>query len=291
MILIDFSQVMVAGLMAQIGGNPKMAINEDLVRHMILNSLRASVQKFKSHYGEVVICCDSRKYWRKEYFPNYKANRKRDRNKSKFDWVAIFDIMNKIKTEVSENLPYKYLEVPGAEADDIIATLVSNFANTQPIVIVSGDKDFIQLQSFPNVSQFSPIQGMIKDTNPENFLIEHIIRGDSGDGIPNILSADDTFVSPEGRQKPINSKRLREYKEQVVALRKDDVNVPLTLGKDILRNYLRNNKLINLLEVPQDIGITIMEAYHSAKTNPRGKLLSYFMEKKLKNLIGDIGDF
>ena len=67
MILIDYNQVVIANLMEQIGSS-KTSVEESLVRHMVLNTIRANIRKFKSEYGEVVIACDNRHYWRMKSF-------------------------------------------------------------------------------------------------------------------------------------------------------------------------------------------------------------------------------
>ena len=111
MILIDLNQVLISNLMQQIGSNPKIKLEEDLIRHMVMNSLRSYAKQFKHKYGTIVVACDSRKYWRREVFPFYKAHRKNDREKSSLDWHLIFEVLNKIRDELKENFPYKVLEV------------------------------------------------------------------------------------------------------------------------------------------------------------------------------------
>ena len=202
---------MISNLMVQINGKNAETLSEDLVRHMVLNSLRAHNKKFRKEYGEMVIACDSGNVWRKQIFPNYKAGRKANREKSEHDWDAIFLCLNEIKDEIKDNLPYKFLEVYGAEADDIIGTLCATIS--EEIMIISGDKDFIQLQRFPNVKQFSPItKKTVNGTNPGGYLKEHVFRGDSGDGVPNVLSPDNTFTDGL-RQRPLGKKKIASWME------------------------------------------------------------------------------
>jgi 5'-3' exonuclease len=204
MILIDLNQVLISNLMQQIGSNPKVKLDEGLIRHMVLNSLRSYSKQFRSKYGEIVIACDSKKYWRRDVFPFYKAHRKKDREKSEFDWHLIFETLNKIRDELKANFPYRVIEVEGAEADDVIGVITARSALDQDILILSSDKDFVQLQKYPNVSQYSPIlKRFVKTEDPHQYIREHIIRGDKGDGIPNFLSPDNTFVIGE-RQKVIS---------------------------------------------------------------------------------------
>ena len=278
MILVDFNQVCISNIMQDIKSNSD--IEEDLVRHMILSSLLMYKQKFSQQYGELTICCDSPKSWRKEVFPFYKANRKNYRESSDFDWKKIFLILNKIRNELRESFPYRVIEVEGAEADDIIANFVVNAK--QPLLILSSDKDFIQLQKNPNVKQFSIIQKKyLNGVDPIEYLKQHIIKGDRGDGIPNILSDDDTFVSQK-RQSKIVTARLNSW-----------INMePNEFCNDrMYRNYCRNEQLVDLNKTPSDIIDKIVDLYQNYKDNGRSKLFNYFVKHKLKNLMEHIQEF
>lgn len=282
-ILVDLNQVLIANLMQQINHDPKMKLDENLIRHMVLNSLRSYSKQFKSKYGDLVICCDSKTYWRREYFPFYKANRKKDREKSNLDWNLIFQTLNKIRDELKTNFPYRVLEIEGAEADDIIGVLAARLSSNEDILILSSDKDFAQLQKYSSVSQYSPIlKRFIKNENPLSYLKEHIIRGDRGDGVPNFLSSDNVFVIGE-RQKVINKKRLTEW-----------INSNYTefcVTDTMLRGYKRNQTLVDLDYTPETIKSKIVDAYDNTKPNSRQKLLTYFIENRLKNLIPIIDEF
>lgn len=284
MILVDLNQVVISNLMQQIGGNKStMKLEEDLIRHMVLNSLRSYSRKFKQEYGDMVICCDNRTYWRRKVFPLYKANRKKDRDASTLDWGLIFDTMAKLRAELKEFFPYKVIDVEGAEADDVIATLVKVYSPSQKILILSSDKDFTQLQKYKNVKQYSPIMSkFIKTDDPIQYVREHILRGDKGDGIPNFLSPDDTFVIG-ARQKVINSKKLKEWLKQT----------PETFctNDSMLRGYKRNQMLVDLDFIPEEITTAIVEAFDAAKPSNRQRMLNYFIEKRLKNLIEVIDEF
>jgi 5'-3' exonuclease len=279
MILIDLNQVLLAGLMAQIA-NQKGKLDEHLIRHMVLNIIRTHVKNFKNEYGEVVLCCDNRKYWRKEYFPFYKANRKKTREKSSLDWHLIFDMLTKFKQELKENFPYKVLDVEGAEADDIIGTLVPRQSAHEKILILSSDGDFLQLQNYPNVKQYNPSQKKyVISKNPIMDLKEKIIKGDKGDGIPNVLSTGDCFVR-DLRQKPITQKVLDKLLQESY----------LEQEETIKANFVRNATLIDLSFIPVDIKEKIINTYEETKP-AKGKLLNYFIEHKLKNLMEVIEEF
>jgi 5'-3' exonuclease len=272
---------MISNLMMQIGSHKNIKIEEDLVRHMVLNSIRSYKVKFAEKYGNIVIACDDKNYWRKQIYPYYKANRKKDRDASELDWNAIFEVLNKIRDELKEAFPYKVIQVPHAEADDVIATLVKEYHNQEKILIMSGDKDFSQLQKFPNVDQYSPVlKKWIKCDNPELFLKEHIIRGDAGDGIPNFLSNDNVFVMSE-RQSPISSKKLQGW-----LLHEPEEFCTETM----LRNYKRNQMLIDLECIPEDIKKEVLEQFVQQQKD-RSKLFNYFIQYRLKNLMENINEF
>ena len=280
MIIIDMNQISLASLMMDLNMRKSNEVDEGMVRHMILNSIRLYRQQFTKEYGEVVLTYDSKHYWRREYFPNYKASRRKGREKDSKDWDAIFGVLNKIKAEFKDNLPYKYLEVYGAEADDIIATLCKNFQD-EKIMIVSGDKDFIQLQKYPNVKQYSPIlKKYVNGHDPNTYIKEHILKGDTSDGVPNVLSPDNTFVDGI-RQRPLGRKKIETWLDIHI----DD------LPEEVKRNYQRNHKLINLDNIPEELEKEIMFEFKEAPCGDRSKLLNYFIQSRLKNLTSEIGEF
>ena len=280
MILIDMNQISLASVMMHLNMNKTTKPDENMVRHMILNSMRMYRTKFKEEYGELVLCYDSKHYWRRDYFPQYKAGRRKTRKDSNLEWDSIFECLNSIKQELKDYFPYKHLEVYGAEADDIIAALCLEleFDNGKTLIL-SGDKDFIQLQKYKNVSQFSPItKKFVNGVDPELYLKEHILKGDTSDGIPNVLSPDHTFT--EGlRQRPLGKKKMTVFMEN---------GFPTT---EIERNFERNEKLIDLSKSPKDLYVKCLEEYKSAPEGDRSKLLNYFIQKRLSNLTESIGEF
>jgi 5'-3' exonuclease len=282
MILIDLNQVLLSGLMAQIAGQKNIKLEESLIRHMVLNILRSHVKQFRSEYGEVVLCCDNKKYWRKEFFPFYKAGRKKTREKSDLDWHLIFDILGNLKKELKENFPYKVVDVEGAEADDIIGTLTPLYSSNEKVLILSSDGDFLQLQQYKNVKQYNPTQKkFVKSENPLLELKEKIISGDKGDGIPNVLSPADCFVR-DLRQKPITKNKMQQMLNEAYGDWEDE-NARI--------GFSRNQTLIDLRQIPDDIKNLIIDTYNNTKPSPRSKLINYFMEKKLKNLMDVIEEF
>jgi len=285
MILVDYNQVMLASLFAGIGNHTNVELDENLLRHMFLNSIRFNRKKFSEEYGEIVLCCDNTNVWRKDYFPYYKANRKKNRDESELDWNALFDVIHEIRREVTEFFPYKVLYIDRCEADDIIATLVEEHGtelNTggEKILILSGDKDFIQLHKYANVDQYNPVlKKWIRHADPNKYLQEHVLKGDVGDGIPNILSADNCLAIGE-RQKPMTKKRIETF-----------TNTPEQMDEETRLRFNRNKQMIDLSQIPQQYKDIILNEYNNQEEVGRGHLFNYFVKKKLKNLIGDLQDF
>jgi hypothetical protein len=281
-IIVDFSQVMLSNLMMQLGNHTNAQLEENMVRHMVLNSLRSYKTKFADTYGEMIIACDNTNYWRKQLFPYYKANRKKAQEKSEMDWKSIFECMNKIRAELKEFFPYRVIDIESAEADDIIATLVKNSDARDNILILSGDKDFIQLHKYSHVKQYDPVRKkFITHENPSRYLDEHVLKGDAGDGVPNVLSSDNCFVVGD-RQKPMTQKKIDAF---------IDLGLDGKFDHPIFRNYMRNKQLIDLSYVPKDLSVKILESYENQTNKSRDKLMNYFMTNKLKNLMESIGEF
>lgn len=283
MILCDYNQMAIANVMQQTSGGIKNQLDANLIRHMVLNSLRSYAKQFRDKYGKIVIACDSKRYWRRDFFPFYKSHRKNDREKSAIDWSLIFNTLAEIKDELRENFPYKVMEVDGAEADDIIAVLVKNFHMKEDILILSADKDFVQLQKYKGVTQYSPIlKRYMRVDNPQEYIQEHIIRGDRGDGIPNFLSPDNTFAVGE-RQKVISKKKLSQW----IVTNPLDFCVTDTM----LRGYKRNQMLVDLDFIPEKIADEILETYNTTKSANKEKMINYLIEKKMKNLFSVADEF
>ena len=279
MILIDMNQISVASLMMHLHMN-RGELEEDMVRHMILNSVRMYRTMFNEDYGEMVLAYDSKSYWRRDFFPQYKSNRRKNREEDNKDWDSIFEVLNQIKNEIKEFLPYKVVETYGAEADDVIATLCKHY-QSEKIMIVSGDKDFIQLQKYDNVSQYSPVtKKLVNGVDPNVYIKEHVLKGYKSDGVPNVLSPDHTFTD-ELRQRPLTSKKMHD----ILATKIDDLN------DELKRNYQRNFKLINLDNIPEKLELDILDDFKGASCGNRSKLLNYFIEKRLTSLTENIGEF
>jgi len=285
MILLDYSQIVIGSFMAASKGEG--VVEEDTLRHVILNNIRQFLNQFGNEYGEMVICCDHRKNWRKEIFPNYKASRHKLKQDSGVDWQYLYECLNIMRDDLKEYFPYKVVYIEGAEADDIIGVLTNHFNGSgciiSPTLIISSDKDFIQLQKFDKVEQWSPLQKKWVIGDPHESLYEKIIKGDTGDGVPNILSGDDVFITKGVRQKPVTKKKLNSWRDQ------DPKDFCGT--EEILRNYYRNELMVDLSKLPETICINIINSYTEQSSGDRSQLMNYFVSKRLKNLMEYIEEF
>jgi len=276
-LLVDFSQIFIGSYMMA----AKYAdVDMDVIRPAVLNTLRIYRNKFVSEYGELILCCDDRHTWRKDIFPNYKASRKKTRKVSGIDWQNLYDCLNQLKDELRYWFPYKLIQVEKAEADDIIAILV-NLIHERTLIL-SSDKDFVQLQTF-NIRQYSPMQKKFVDSeSAERSLHEKIVRGDVGDGIPNIMSDDNVFIDEGRRQKPVTKKKVDAWYE---------LEPDMYCTAEMLRNYKRNKQLVDLGEVPDSIRLNIIKQFETTQVGERSRLLTYFVNHRLKNLTESLSEF
>jgi hypothetical protein len=279
--LLDTNGTCIAAMMVESKGKP--VFNEDLLRHQIINMIRSYRTKFYNDYGEIVLCFDGKHYWRKEIFPYYKANRKKARDDSSFDWDKFFIFMDSFRTELAETFPYKVMRVDRCEADDVIATLCKNRWRDEKILILSNDSDFVQLQKYETVTQWAPRdKKYIKESNPQMYLKEHILRGDAGDGVPNFLSDDDTFVNASKRQKPIRNDKMTGWLEHDP---KDYCDTKM------LRNFDRNRQLVDLSLIPADVEASIMAEWNKPVIGKRSKILNYFIQHRMRQLMESVTEF
>lgn len=279
MILIDYNAIAISNVIAF-----RMEVEENLIRHSILNSLRMYRKKYHDKFGELVLTSDGPANWRKDVFPQYKFKRKKDRDSSTLDWNELFRITNMVWDELCETFPYKTIKHEKCEADDVISTLcemTQEFGKYEDVMIISGDKDFAQLQRFNNVHQYSPLtKKLIKEDNPRLQRMNLVLKGDSSDGVPNVLSPDNTFVD-NIRQSPMSKKKIEAMIED-----------PQSLGEEVYRNFQRNQILIDLEKTPQKYKDEIIYNYEAQdKWGNKGKVLPYLIEKRCRLLIEDIGDF
>lgn len=285
MILIDYNAIAISNVVTQ-----KLALDENLIRHMILNSIRLYRKKYIREFGEIVICSDGSKNWRYNAFPQYKAKRKDARKDSTMDWKELFRITNKVFDELTEHFPYKVVRHDQCEADDVIAVLATStqidFGIVEPVMIISSDKDFGQLQRFSNVRQYSPmLKKEIVVDNPRLQLLELILKGDNADGIPNVLSCDDTFTQGI-RQTPLRQSKIDE-------IIKDLDEGELLYAAVWYRNYLRNKKLIDLTETPEHLKQEIINNFEAQTitAEKKRKVMPFLVSNSCTRLLEVVGDF
>jgi 5'-3' exonuclease len=285
MIIVDYSGIAIAAIFSQ--DRPE-EIQEGLIRHMILNALRRYNLKYRDKYGKMIIACDSTS-WRKEVFENYKAKRKTTRDESPLDWNHFFTLLNGIRDEIAEDMPYPVVHTDRAEADDVIATLVEStqeFGQNEPVMIISSDKDFIQLHRYSNVEQFSPMKrGPLKVDDPIFYKFDHICRGDASDGVPNVLSGDNAFVDGI-RQSPMYAKKIKQWYEAYPNLCDEDL-----MTQEQYRNYCRNKTMIDLDCIPLDIRESIMDKYNTQTDKNNNKVLNYLITKRCNMLVESASEF
>ena len=285
MIIVDYSGIAIAAIFSQ--DRPE-EIQEGLIRHMILNTIRRYNVKFRKEYGQMIIACDNTS-WRKEKFEHYKAKRKTARDESPLDWGHFFSLLNGIRDEIAEEMPYPVVHVDRAEADDVIATLVEStqeFGQNEPVMIVSSDKDFIQLHRYSNVQQFSPMKrAPLKVDDPAFYKFDHICRGDVSDGVPNVLSDDDTFVEGK-RQSPMMKKKIKQWYDSMPNIADPDV-----MPQNVYRNYCRNKLMIDLDCIPIDLRDSIMDKYKSQQGKKNNKVLNYLITQRMNMLVESAEEF
>ncbi|UTS52028.1 hypothetical protein [Synechococcus phage BUCT-ZZ01] len=273
--------------------------NRNLIKHMIFNCIRSYKKKFGAQYGNIVICCDGRRSWRKDEFEFYKANRKKARDESTIDFEMVFEVMNETLEDLKNFFPYPVIKLDCAEGDDVIAVIVrwgkDNLVSSQGLfeepehmMILSSDRDFVQLQKYPNVKQYSFTQKkeVVPEKSPKLDLLEKILTGDKGDGVPNICSAGNTFVTEGARQKPFKKVRFDDFAKAADPL-------DACLSDDEKKNFIRNQKLIDLDYIPENVYNLIVGELQSQLDKKPNKMnmMNYFISKGMKLLLQDIGDF
>ena len=285
MVLVDFNGLAIGSIMGQLSRGEELS--ENLVKHIIINNLRIYRNKYKeADYGKMVIACDSYS-WRKDVFPEYKAQRKANRATDKHDWPMIFDLIEDTLNDLRENFPYAVIKIDSAEADDIIGALTVHKSTPligEDVVIISADKDFIQLQQYGHVEQWSPMfNKMIKEDNPRKYLFEHLLKGDAGDGVPNANSHDDVFTTGS-RQTPMTQKQIDKYWDN-----HDDLE--MIMKPNVYRNFMRNVQMIDLTNTPDGIREEAINKYDNYIYPPRSNILTYLIEHRMKMLIDNAAEF
>lgn len=310
--MTDFSQIALAAIHVdsaaqQCAMNPSDE-NKGFIKHFMLNSIRSNFVAHKAKFGQMVIATDSNTgYWRRDYFPNYKCQRRaaKSQDTSGIQWPWVMGVMDELIVEMHDYFPFPIIRVDRAEGDDVIGVLTKYFSESPQfqtedimgdmcppeILILSSDRDNSQMHRYKNVRQWSPRDK--KFIKPENgwkkALIEKIIKGEAGassDSIPNIRSSDDIFLQEGVRQSPISQKRLDEF---FVAKDLKDA----CLDDSERKNLLRNQTLVDYNFIPSDISEAIISEYNkqASKKTSKMALMNYFTSNRMSNLLGVITDF
>lgn len=282
-ILLDFSQIVISSTIEFFSFSKKQ-IDLPLLRHIALNNILSYKKKFNAQTNQLIICFDGKDYWRKDIFPLYKQNRKLSHDKSNFDWNEFFNIFNTIKDEIKNELPFKTIESYRCEADDIIAVLSKYHCPHQDkIIIISSDKDLIQIQNniCSKVQQWSPLHKKYISAQTNNYnLFEHVVKGDSGDGIPNILSDEDVFLDKSKRSKPIKSTNIIEWEKNNGLYNPER----FCSSKEMLAKFYRNHTLIDLRNIPENLSLQIIADFNT-DTNKRVDIFNYLVKNKLRKIL------
>lgn len=283
MIIIDFS----GSLHFNVHSLDKMGedITKENLRIGLLNSLLFFMKEFKQEYGpEVVVALDGNS-WRKDKFEYYKFKRKESRDKDKFDWKEIHKFYSEIIEEFKGNLPYKFLRLEGAEADDIVAKLVRY--KDGEILIIGSDKDYLQLQLNSKVKQYCPMKKEYITADIEDIkykLFFHIMKGDSSDGIPSVINKSNCFYKGI-RQKPLRETYIKETYEKA-----KNGELEEFVGEEIYNRFIENKELIDFRCIPTQIQekiVSSFEEYGELNYN----VYKYITTHNLNNFFEEINNF
>jgi hypothetical protein len=252
-----------------------------LARHTILSSIARYNMKFRDNYGKIFIACDNKHYWRKDVFPYYKCKRKEQREDDHVDWNIVYEYVTMVKEELDQWMPYPVLEVPSCEADDIIFVLAPLVSKTEKVMIISRDHDLQQLQVYPGVEQYNPVEDRMEVCDdPIRFLCDHIVGGDSGDSVPNIFSPENSYAIKQ-RQKPATGKR-----KDAIWNDGKGINIP----NELIARFHMNEKLVSHYFVPGDLKLKIIAVYEEKRIKNRD-IFKYFQKFRLASLTQSIQEF
>ena len=207
-----------------------------------LGNIADLVQKTESN--SVILCQEGKKNWRYDVFEDYKSNRKEAKAKSKLDFDTFYPMADSFCEKLKQYVPNIYqLKVEGSEGDDLIAILTKNLTPKNEVVCVSTDRDFYQLLKYNGYSQYHPIKRQyVHVVNPERYLLEKIVVGDKGDGIPHVKPK----VSVKTAASIVEA-GLEDW------LSKED--------PQIRANFERNKKLIDFDCIPVHVQQKVMEEF------------------------------
>ena len=246
--------------------------NYTYTKFLILNGLMRNIQKFKP--TKVIIASDARNYWRKNVYPEYKAQRKAAREKSKVNFDEFFQVYNKFMEDLQEAFQnFMFLKIDTCEADDIIAVLTKEKYKSSNVINISTDHDFYQLMKQKNYKQFDPIKKkIVEHINPERELVMKILIGDKSDNIP--------AVKPKCG--PATAAKMIE----------EGLDVSI-VNQSIQDNFDRNKALIDFDMIPEEIKTKIIREYESYIINTfnGSKVFNFFIKHRISFFIENMTEF
>jgi len=143
--------------------NPALGIDSmiGMALHLILNSMKKEYNKWNGTH--VVFFMEGRS-WRKDVYPEYKANRKvaftQQTEKEQEDHKILMESFNDFAEYLDKKTNVTVIRNPKAEADDMIAVWIDAHPDDQHILI-SSDSDFFQLLSYKNVTLYDPVKDIL----------------------------------------------------------------------------------------------------------------------------------
>lgn len=217
-------------------------INEPSFRETLIRQYEKCLKKYtKKRVGFLAMESLDGKNWRKAIYPEYKAQRPKNRD--------IFEYMKFIANEflprfVEENRNCQFLRKSGTEADDLIALKVMELQKCEPVPeirIITSDYDFLQLVEDDNTVEMYDATEKIKSDKPlkgQAYLKRKIIYGDTADNI-----------KPVYRGKLCN-KRKEELLSKIVDKNLDSVCRDLFTDDESYEIFTLNRKLMdfNMIE-------------------------------------------
>lgn len=299
-ILIDYSQLAISCATVfpddMQKGKPTDKM-QDIIRHVTLKSIITYNRDYKKRFGELILCCDSSPSWRREVFPYYKAHRAKNREESPIDWDTVRKFIDELKHDIETVFHYPIVAAPNAEGDDCIGAICKYLqteqshdtsdnpldalsGETPDILIVSSDHDFKQCHKYKKVKQWSPMQKKWVKVDEPDFLVDKIIGGDKGDGIPSVLMPDDFLVNGTGRATPVTASVRAKYKQYD------------TLTEDEKKRYDRNRLLIDFDAMPDRIYDGVVKSYNQERRKRnRSDIFNYLVKHRCRELIDRLEDF
>lgn len=209
----------------------------------------------------LTLACDGGNLWRKDIYPEYKANRVAAKEKLPIDWKVFGEVRDEVTEELEKYLPIRVLKLPRIEADDIATVIVEKLHKEQDFIAYADDGDWLQNFKYEGYRQAKIRDGYeYKDVDVVKSLQLKILSGDDGDNIPNLVPG----KGPVKWGKVITECNGNLYK--------------WTKENNLLEAYERNQRLINFDYIPSDIKDSIWKMYTEktvAKVNHMD-LMDYF---------------